>query len=150
MIRRLVLVSALVLAAPAAMPETLAKSVESSAKSLLPAVQTLQTAAVRRAALPAEPLDAGLVSRLQRFAMDTSALSRDADAAGVIDLRCIFRGMTEETGVQLDALERARTGTDQAAAYGRLIHMLRDAVEIAPAAEGAVAPSNRPPGKCKP
>ena len=52
------------------------------------------------------------------------------------DLRCIFRGMAEETGKQLDAAAKATTGGDQAKAYARLTHMLNDAVEIAPAVGG--------------
>lgn len=150
MIARLLIAAAALLAAGSAGAQTLSKSVETRAKALLPQVTTVQQSAARRAALPATPLDPALVSGLEQFALDASLLSRDADAAGVTDLRCIFRGMTEETGVQLEAAGRARTGTEQAAALARLVHMLKDAAEIAPAADGAITPANRPPGKCKP
>ena len=150
MIARLTIAVALLIAVPGAAGETLSRSVETRAKELLPQVSVLQQSAARRAALPAAPLDPALVSRLEQFALDTSLLSRDADAAGVIDLRCIFRGMTEETGVQLEAASKARTGAEQAAALARIVHMLKDAAEIAPAADGAITPVNRPPGKCKP
>ncbi len=150
MIARMIVAAALVLATQSASAETLAKTLELRAKALLPAVTSLQQTAARRAALPAQPLDAKVVSGLEGFAMDASRLSRDADAAGVIDLRCIFRGMTEETGVQLEAAGKAKTGTEQAAALARLVHMLKDAAEIAPAADGAIAPPKRPDDKCKP
>lgn len=150
MIARLTIAAVLLIAVPGAVGETLSRSVEIRAKDLLPRISAQQQSAARRAALPPTPLDPALVSGLEQFALDTSLLSRDADAAGVIDLRCIFRGMTEETGVQLDAASKAQTGTEQAAALARLVHMLKDAAEIAPAADGAIAPANRPPGKCKP
>jgi len=66
-----------------------------------------------------------------------SRLSIEIDQrGGPTDLRCIFRGMSEETGKQLDAAAKATTGGDQAKAYARLMHMLKDAVEIAPAVGG--------------
>jgi hypothetical protein len=144
---RALLAIALFAAVPQAGAETLARTVESRARDLLPAVEAQQAAAARRAALPAVALDKTTVAGLETFALDVSRLSREADAAGATDLRCIFRGMAEETAVQLDAAGKARTGTEQTAALNRLAHMLKDAVEIAPAAEGGKP--GKPPGKCK-
>lgn len=148
MLKPLLLAAALASASPVALCETLAQSVETRARALLPVIQTLEDSAANRAALPANALDRGVVSSLEQFALDASRLSREADEAGAADLRCIFRGMAEETSVQLDAAARARTGTEQKAPLRRLAHMLKDAVQIAPAVEGS-KPS-RPPGKCKP
>ena len=84
-----------------------------------------------------------LVSDLQRFSLAASRLSVEIDQrSGPKDLRCIFRGMAEETAKQLDAAAKATTGGDQAKAYARLTHMLKDAVEIAPAVGGSAGGGN--------
>ena len=73
----------------------------------------------------------------QRFGLAASRLSVEIDRrGGPTDLRCIFRGMAEETDKQLAAAGGATTGADQAKAYARLTDMLKDAVEIAPAVGG--------------
>jgi hypothetical protein len=80
-------------------------------------------------------LATGLTPDLERFGLEASRLSVEIDkAAGAVDLRCIFRGMAEETDNQLKALGAAKTGRDQSAALDRLDHMLKDAAQIAPVA----------------
>ena len=77
---------------------------------------------------------------LQRFGLAASRLSLEIDQrGGPVDLRCIFRGMAEETDVQLKLASSATTGTAQAAALSRLLHMLKDAVQITPAVGGGAA-----------
>ncbi|HEV7692076.1 MAG TPA: hypothetical protein VGO52_14665, partial [Hyphomonadaceae bacterium] len=79
----------------------------------------------------------------QRFGMSASRLSIEIDkSGGPVDLRCIFRGMAEETDNQLKAAAAAETGTQQVVALDRLAHMLKDAVEIAPAVGGTSASQN--------
>ena len=117
--------------------DTLAVQVKTEAQRLLVDVSAAEAAAkVRPGAKP--PMVAPvLASDLQRFGLAASRLSMEIDQrGGPTDLRCIFRGMAEETGKQLEAATQAKTGADQAKAYARLTHMLKDAVEIAPAAAG--------------
>jgi hypothetical protein len=78
-----------------------------------------------------------MISDLQRFGLAASRLSVEIDQrGGPTDLRCIFRGMAEETNLQLKATSTASTGTAQSQALSRLSHTLKDAVEIAPAVRG--------------
>jgi hypothetical protein len=88
-------------------------------------------------ALPAQSVAPALIGDLQRFGMTASRLSLEIEMrGGPADLRCIFRGMVEETDKQLKAVSMASTGSQQAAALSRISHMLKDAVEIAPAVGG--------------
>lgn len=130
------LVIALFVVRPAA-ADTLPDQVRAEAARLLVRVDAATTVAKAKAGLKPAPLEAVLVSDLQRFAMAATRLSLEIDQrGGPTDLRCIFRGMAEETDVQLKAVSAASTGTAQSAALLRLSHMLKDAVEIAPAAGG--------------
>ncbi|MDP3495955.1 MAG: hypothetical protein Q8R82_22825 [Hyphomonadaceae bacterium] len=124
-----------------AQADGLPEQVRAEASRLLAQVNAAETAAKRRVGLKPAPLSSTLVGDLQRFAMTASRLSMEIDQrGGPADLRCIFRGMAEETDVQLEVVSSATTGTAQAAALSRLSHMLRDAVEIAPAiGSGAAA-----------
>jgi hypothetical protein len=129
------LIAALVLLiAPAAFADGLSKQVGAEAARLLVQVDAARKAANARPALKPAPLAPALVTDLQRFGLSASRLSLEIDArGGPADLRCIFRGMAEETGKQLSAASLATSGAEQAAALSRLSHMLSDAVEIAPA-----------------
>ena len=123
-----------VVATTAAFADTLPEQVKADAARLLRSVDDAKAAAAARPALKPAPLAPALVGDLQRFGMSASRLSLEIDKrGGPMDLRCIFRGMAEETDVQLKAVSAASTGSQQAAALDRLSHMLEDAVEIAPA-----------------
>lgn len=117
--------------------DTLAEQVKVEAQRLLVQVSAAENAAKARPGAKPPTVAPALVSDLQRFSLAASRLSVEIDQrGGPTDLRCIFRGMAEETGKQLDAAAKAATGGDQAKAYARLTHMLKDAVEIAPAVGG--------------
>jgi hypothetical protein len=132
--------------------DTLAQQVQAEASRLLAQVSSAEAAAKARPGMKPAPLSPALVGDLQRFGLTTSQLSVEIDhRGGPVDLRCIFRGMAEETDVQLKAAAAAATGGDQAVALGRLTHMLKDAVEIAPAVGGTAPiklPATGKPGKC--
>lgn len=125
-------------AALPARADTLPEQVRAEAARLLVQVNTAQAAAKAKAGLKPAPLAPAMVGDLQRFGLTASRLSVEIDQrGGPTDLRCIFRGMAEETDAQLKAAATATTGTAQSQALGRLSHMLKDAVEIAPAVGGA-------------
>jgi hypothetical protein len=132
--------AAMVLATTVAFADGLPKQVGAEAARLLVQVDAARKAASARPALKPAQLAPVLVTDLQRFGLSASRLSLEIDQrGGPADLRCIFRGMAEETGKQLSAASFAKTGAEQAAALSRLSHMLADAVEIAPAADATVA-----------
>jgi hypothetical protein len=135
--KKLVLAIAVALSAPAALADTLADQVKAEAARLLVQVKAADaTTKARPGAKPAQ-LAPALTSDLQRFSLAASRLSSEIDQrGGPKDLRCIFRGMAEETGVQLKAAAAAKTNAEQSKALARLTHMLSDAVEIAPAVGG--------------
>lgn len=127
---------ALLLVVPAS-ADTLASQVKAEAQRLLPLVTAAETSARSHPKGKPQPVSPALSGDLQRFSLAASRLSSEIDQrGGPSDLRCIFRGMAEETGKQLNAANAAATGADQAKALGRLTHMLKDAVEIAPAVGG--------------
>ncbi len=134
--------SLLVIGTTAAFADTLPQQVKSEAARLLVQVDAAKTAAASRPALAPRPLAPALVGDLQRFGMTASRLSLEIQMrGGPPDLRCIFRGMVEETDKQLNAASKATTGSQQAAALSRISHMLKDAVEIAPAVGAGAAPT---------
>jgi len=134
------LLACLAIALFAALParaDTLPGQARAEAARLLVQVNTAQAAAKAKAGLKPAPLEPAMISDLQRFGLAASRLSVEIDQrGGPVDLRCIFRGMAEETDVQLKAASAAATGAAQSQALGRLSHMLKDAVEIAPAVGG--------------
>lgn len=139
--KRLALAALLLLAAPAAVAETLAGSVQAEASRIRADVDSARSRANLLPALKPKPLAPQLTTDLQRFGLLAANFSAEIDrSGGPVDLRCIFRGMAQETDVQLKAAADARTGAAQADALDRLSHMLRDAAEIAPAAELKPAP----------
>jgi hypothetical protein len=94
--------------------------------------------AAQRPAAPAEALDLDdpFLVGLEQFSADAMRLSRAIDAAGgPIDLRCIFRGMSGDSASRLEALIDAASAADQARVYRTLDDLMRDAAEIAPAAD---------------
>jgi hypothetical protein len=132
--------AAVLLAAVVALPasaDTLAEQVRAEAQRLLVQVSAAEAVANARPGARPPAVGPALASDLQRFGLAASRLSLEIDQrGGPTDLRCIFRGMAEETGKQLTAVAAASNGSDQAKAYARLSHMLKDAVEIAPAVGG--------------
>ena len=137
------LIAPFVLMVCAALPasaETLPEQIRSEASRLLVQVNAAQAAATAKAGLKPAGLAPALTGDLQRFGLAASRLSLEIDQrGGPVDLRCIFRGMAEETDVQLKLASSATTGTAQAAALSRLLHMLKDAVQITPAVGGGAA-----------
>lgn len=128
--------------------QTLPQQVKSEASRLLVQVNAAQAAAKAKVGLKPAALDPTLVGDLQRFGLAASRLSLEIDQrGGPTDLRCIFRGMAEETDAQLKAAAVASTGTAQAAALSRLSHMLKDAVEIAPAVGGGTTTQTKAAAK---
>lgn len=135
--RRLAFAAIVLMLAGPAQADTLADQVKMEAQRLLAQVSAAESAAKARPGAKPPVVAPALVSDLQRFSLAASRLSVEIDQrGGPTDLRCIFRGMAEETGKQLDAAAKATTGGEQAKAYGRLTHMLKDAVQIAPAVGG--------------
>lgn len=134
------LVALMTLALAAALPasaDTLADQVRAEAARLLTQVNAAGDAARARPAAKPQAVAPALSADLQRFGLAASRLSVEIDQrGGPTDLRCIFRGMAEETDKQLTAAGSATTGAVQVQAYARLTHMLKDAVEIAPAVGG--------------
>jgi hypothetical protein len=129
-----ILLALMVATAPAAWGETLAKTVEADAARIGQVVETARKAALAKPTLKPQALSPALVLDLQRFGLNASRLALEIDqGGGPADLGCIFRGMAEETDVQLKAVAAASTGAAQADALKRLSAMLRDANEIAPA-----------------
>lgn len=121
--------------APAQAGPQEARHLQAQATHLLSDAHTTLDHALSAPALsPPEPSPA-FISGLQTFGLAASRLSLDLEnAGGPQDMRCIFRGMAEETGVQLDAIMQAQTGAEQADALERIISMLDDAGLVAKAA----------------
>jgi hypothetical protein len=109
-----------------------------SADQLREQAQIRAQDATQRPAAPADALefDDPFLIGLEQFSADAMRLSRAMDAAGgPIDLRCIFRGMSGDASSQLEALINAASASDQARIYRSLEDLMRDAIEIAPAAD---------------
>ncbi|WP_203295114.1 hypothetical protein [Maricaulis parjimensis] len=99
---------------------------------------TRSRAAAQRPAAPATPLDIEdpYSFELDQFAVEAMMLSREIDAAGgPVDLRCIFRGMSNDTQARIEAINTAETAAEQAHIYAGLADLMRDAAEIAPAVD---------------
>lgn len=135
--RLAILLSLALLAVAPAKADTLAAQVAAEAKRLLSQVSTAQSSASARPGAKPQPIAPALSADLQRFGLAAGRLSSEIDQrGGPADLRCIFRGMAQETDKQLTAANTAATGAEQSRALARLTHMLKDAVEIAPAVGG--------------
>ena len=93
----------------------------------------------RRTDIPGSATRAGLM----RFAGQADGLAHAIDTGeGPKDLGCIFRGMSEEVGVQLDVLDRAETSAaERLRAMERLLKAADDAVAVADAAQLVFAAS---------
>ncbi len=88
----------------------------------------------RNPAAPAVPLalDDPLLTELDEFALAALTLSRAIEAAdGPEDLKCIFRGMSEDAGARVADLEAAETRADQSRAYAEIARLTRQAEHLA-------------------
>jgi hypothetical protein len=123
--RLVVLFSLALLAALPASADTLADQVRAEAARLLTQVTTATNTTKARPAAKPDQVAPALAADLQCFGLAASRLSVEIDQrGGPTDLRCIFRGMAEETDKQLAAASVAATGEVQAQAYARLTQML--------------------------
>lgn len=104
----------------------------------------------RRTDLPG----AGTRTGLMRFAGQADGLAHAIDTGeGPKDLACIFRGMSEEVGVQLDVLDQpTATPAERLRSMERLLKAADDAVAVADAAElvfaGSAGSGGANQGKC--
>ena len=108
-----------------ASPE-LARNWSDEAGELQQALQTIQ----------AHTIPETLRFRLERFGRTATRLSRSGSEETPLpeDIGCIFRGMAEETSVQLSAYDTADTEADYIQVEDRLDKMLEDAVSVGEAA----------------
>lgn len=137
--RVLTLVICVLLAAPAWAGPRDARDQGALAQDLLTAVELAQANAAAAYNRPAPEFDPELATQLQRFGYLAFRLATEIDqSGGPADLACIHRGMAEETDVQLGAISDAKTGSDQAQAFDRLISMLDDAVMVSEATARAL------------
>ncbi len=89
--------------------------------------------------------------RLIRFASTASYLGGWTDETqNAPDLGCIFRGMAEESELQLIALENAQSAKEMKAALGRIATMADDAqsIAVASAHAGRTGEQVAPSGQC--
>jgi len=138
MIRRTLLLAALVLAGSA--PALAGPGADFAAFARTIGAQTAERSreAAARPAAPATPLgiEDPLTFELEQFSVEALLISRRIDASGgPVDLRCIFRGMSEDAARRLEALNTAGTAAEQAHIYREISELMRDAAEIAPAVD---------------
>lgn len=97
------------------------------------------------AAAEAPASDDAFVIALQDFALETHRLSRTLESrGGPIDLRCIFRGMSEDAENRATLLSEPQTRADQARVYLEIVRLAGQAAQIA-ASPDAEAASRIPP-----
>ena len=85
---------------------------------------------------PPLPQDDLFLEQLERFAVDAARLSRHVEeTGGPGDLRCIFRGMAEDSQRHLEHLLTEQSGSDRARTYQDLAGLMSDARLIAPDAD---------------
>ena len=83
-------------------------------------------------------MDDPFLAAIENFSADAMRLSRAIDVAdGPVDLRCIFRGMSNDASLRLDMLFAAQSAADQSRVYQDIASLMTDAQEIAPAADDA-------------
>lgn len=112
-----------------------------AAQTLVTLSQSLQAQAQRRAqdmarspAAPAEALSVQdpFLTELSEFSLRTYQLSRAVDeSGGPTDLRCIFRGMSEDAQHRADLLSEDATRADHARVYQEIMRLTGQAGEIA-------------------
>lgn len=143
------LLSGALVCLPAFANPTLARSWSDEAKLLEARINTS----------PAGNLPEDLKSDIQRFGRIAGRLANSGSAENPLphDLGCIFRGMKEETDLQLSHLKPDASADEVSAARVRLTKMFDDAVDVGQSAALAleagevldVAHSSDEPGQCK-
>ena len=136
----IVLLAGLAFSASAFASPELARDWGTQAEALNTAIKAqrsdIERSGSRRASVPAE-----LRRDLMRFAATSDQLAVMIDRTeGPKDLRCIFRGMSEEVAVQLDEIDGA--GTDSVKIYAALVRLEKaadDASDISRAAASVLA-----------
>jgi hypothetical protein len=114
---------------------TLSYSVEAQARSR----------AQDMARSPAAPVDAlpvqdPFLTALSEFSLRSYQLSRAIeDSGGPTDLRCIFRGMSEDAQHRADLLSQTATRADHARVYQGIVRLTAQAAEIAATPEAQTA-----------
>ncbi len=97
-------------------------------------------------AAPAGPLQPGdgFITDVERFALEAVRLSRAIETAGgAEDLKCIFRGMSEDASARLEALAQSETRAERARVYLAYAGLFEDAAIIAAdAGDADVAPAS--------
>ena len=112
-----------------------ARQLGAQARAMLEKIETARANADQAAILAAPNFSSHLKRDLQAFGLGAARLSTEIkDLGGPKDFQCIFRGMAEETGVQLKAIATAHTGYEQSDALTRLHSMLEDADAVSEAA----------------
>lgn len=152
MLKQCVVALALISAAPvaAASPELAEAWGVKASKLYSDTVELLDAA--KRGDAPA--LTPEYVSDLERFSLTATRLGSWNDTAkGAADFGCIFRGMAQETELQLIEIEDAEDAGERAPALQRLVRMLDDAQMIASAAaysarHGKSAQTDQGPRAC--
>lgn len=118
---------------PAASPDLSADLVALSQRLQAQAQARAQDMA-RSPAAPVEalpPQDAFLTD-LSEFALEAHRLSRAVDeSGGPMDLRCIFRGMSEDAELRANLLSEPATRADHARVYQEVARLTGQAAEIA-------------------
>jgi len=107
--------------------------------------------AASRPAAPADRIDIEdpFYFELEQFAADAMRLSRAiSDTGGAEDLQCIFRGMSRDAEARLGALNAADSAGEQARIYRAIADLMRDASEIAPAADDGALGASMPLPTC--
>ena len=123
------------LQAPAIAEPEHALELGQQARDILIKVEAAKLAADQAAILSAPDFPTDLKRSLQRFGLGAARLSSEMKSQGAPkDFQCIFRGMAEETGVQLKAIAKAESGYEQSDALARLYSMLEDADAVSEAA----------------
>ena len=107
--------------------------------------------AASRPAAPADRIDIEdpFYFELEQFSVDAMRLSRAlGDTGGPEDLQCIFRGMSRDMEARLGALNEADSAGEQARIYRAIADLMRDASEIAPAADDGALGAAMPVPTC--
>ncbi|WP_300527803.1 hypothetical protein [Maricaulis sp.] len=107
--------------------------------------------AASRPAAPADPIDIEdpFYFELEQFSVDAMRLSRAlTETGGPEDLQCIFRGMSRDAEARLGALNEADSAGEQARIYRAIADLMRDASEIAPAADDGALGASMPLPTC--
>ena len=92
-----------------------------------------------------QPADSLLVD-ISEFALLTHRLSAQIERnGGPTDLKCIFKGMSEDSQARIDALDQARTRAEMARAFDEIVYLANQAETIANDPDAVSAGNSLPP-----